>query len=70
MPSFEPALEMAPGSFATVDEVVKSAVKMRVRASQDRAEKQLRRLGIRARPVERRRAVSAVVATEEPPKAT
>ena len=67
MPSFEPALEMTPGSFATVDEVVKSAVKMRVRASQARAERQLRGLGIRARPVERRRAMSAVVASEEPP---
>lgn len=66
MPSFEPALEMAPGTFATVDEVVKTAVKMRVRASQARAAQQLRGLGVRARPVERRRAVSAVL--EEPPK--
>ena len=59
MPSFEPALEMTPGTFATVDEVVKTAVKMRIRATQQRAEKTLRGLGIRARPVERRRAVNA-----------
>ena len=60
LPSFEPALDPTPGGLPVVEEVVRGAIQMRVRASQARAERALRGMGIRARAVERRRAVSAV----------
>ncbi|MBX3234058.1 MAG: DUF58 domain-containing protein [Labilithrix sp.] len=66
MPSFEPALEGEPGALAPVEEVVRQAVKMRVRASQARAERALRSLGARARAVERRRALASA---DPPPEA-
>ena len=65
LPSFEQALDLEPGTAAPVEEIVRQAVKMRVRASHARAERALRSLGVRARAVERRR---AVVAHEEPEK--
>ncbi len=54
MPSFEPGLEskLPPGAPATVEEVVLEAVRLRVRASQSRAERAMRSLGIRARPID------------------
>jgi uncharacterized protein (DUF58 family) len=55
MPSFEPGLAPAPGGAPSVENVVLEAVRLRVRASQTRAERALRRLGVRARAVEVRR---------------
>jgi len=54
MPSFEPGLEskLPPGASATVEDVVLEAVRLRVRASQSRAERAMRSLGVRARPVD------------------
>jgi uncharacterized protein (DUF58 family) len=63
MPSFEPALETIPQHFPTVEDVVKSAVRLRVRASQARAERAMRVMGVRARGVDvRRRTTQWVVA--------
>jgi hypothetical protein len=53
MPSFERSLG-AHTEPTTVEEVVHDAVRLRVRASQARAERALRGLGIRARGVEPR----------------
>jgi uncharacterized protein (DUF58 family) len=55
MPSFEPGLASRPGNVVTVEDVVLEAVRLRVRASQTRAERAMRALGVRARPVEVRR---------------
>jgi uncharacterized protein (DUF58 family) len=69
LPSFEPALETKAGALSSVDEVVRGAVRLRVRASQTRAERAMRALGVRARGVEaRRRSVplEAVDATDAP----
>jgi hypothetical protein len=57
MPAFEPALEVATEGPATVEDVVRHAVRLRVRASQARAERAMRGMGIRARGVEQRRRV-------------
>lgn len=51
MPSFEPGLENQDGPVASVEDIVRDAVRMRVRASQARAERILRGLGVRARHV-------------------
>jgi uncharacterized protein (DUF58 family) len=55
MPSFEPALLSRPEGPATVEDVVLEAVRLRVRASQSRAERAMRSLGVRARHIEVRR---------------
>jgi uncharacterized protein (DUF58 family) len=48
MPSFEPSLEPSrPGQPETVEDVVREAVRLRVRASQSRAERALRGFGVR-----------------------
>jgi uncharacterized protein (DUF58 family) len=57
LPSFEPALETKAPNFATVEDVVRGAVRLRVRASQARAERAMRSLGVRPRAVEARRRV-------------
>ncbi|OJY31509.1 MAG: hypothetical protein BGO98_15875 [Myxococcales bacterium 68-20] len=63
MPAFEPALEVQTSEPLTVEDVVRNAVRMRVRASQSRAERVMRGMGVRARPIEvRRRAVSGPLA--------
>jgi hypothetical protein len=50
LPAFEPALD-GPGTNAqTVEEVVRGAVRLRVRASQARAERALRSMGVRSDP--------------------
>jgi uncharacterized protein (DUF58 family) len=54
MPAFEPALETGP-KMQTVEDVVRGAVRMRVRASQARAERAMRAMGVRAKPIEVRR---------------
>jgi uncharacterized protein (DUF58 family) len=55
MPSFEPSLEArVPGPAASVEEVVLEAVRLRVRASQSRAERAMRGLGVRPRAVSQR----------------
>lgn len=51
MPAFEPGLETGHAGDATVEDVVRGAVRLRVRASQARAERVLRGLGVRARHV-------------------
>lgn len=50
MPSFEPALDLKTEGPPTVEDVVRSAVRLRVRASQARAERALRGLGVRPEP--------------------
>lgn len=58
MPSFEPALEPSISEPPSVEDVVRGAVRLRVRASQLRAERAMRGMGVRPRAVEvRRRAV-------------
>ena len=54
MPAFEAGLTNR-GPTVTVEDAVVDAVRLRVRASQARAERGLRTLGVRARPVEVRR---------------
>lgn len=55
MPSFEPSLEArVPGLPTSVEDVVLDAVRLRVRASQSRAERAMRGLGVRARAVPQR----------------
>jgi uncharacterized protein (DUF58 family) len=61
MPAFEPGLqgrssrvEGSAGGGATVEDVVLEAVRLRVRASQSRAERAMRGLGVRPRPVAQR----------------
>jgi uncharacterized protein (DUF58 family) len=67
MPSFEPALEPTSRGVPTVEDVVRGAVRLRVRASQSRAERAMRGMGVRARPVEVRR--RATVAAQAEPTA-
>jgi uncharacterized protein (DUF58 family) len=55
MPSFEPGLALAAHGPTTVEDVVFDAVRIRVRASQARAERAMRLIGVRARHVEVRR---------------
>jgi uncharacterized protein (DUF58 family) len=55
MPSFEPGLAPRHDGGLTVEDVVLDAVRIRVRASQARAERAMRSLGVRARHVEVRR---------------
>jgi hypothetical protein len=55
MPSFEPALALAPHGVPTVEDVVFDAVRIRIRASQARAERVMRLFGVRARPVDHKR---------------
>lgn len=54
MPAFEPALEGAAPT--AVEDVVRGAVRLRVRASQARAERAMRGMGVRARDLRRRMA--------------
>jgi uncharacterized protein (DUF58 family) len=64
MPLFEPSLEArAAGAPATVEDVVLEAVRLRVRASQSRAERAMRGLGIRPRPVAQRAKSATVLVT-------
>ena len=49
MPAFEAALEATADGPEAVEDVVRDAVRLRVRASQSRAERALRGLGVRAR---------------------
>ena len=56
LPAFEPALMNEIEDAAGVEDVVKNAVRLRVRASQARAERALRAMGIKPRSVDRRRA--------------
>jgi len=67
MPAFEPGLEskLPVGAPPTVEDVVLEAVRLRVRASQSRAERAMRALGIRPRPVDARH---RTVAGAEVPK--
>ena len=55
MPSFEPGLTSHPSGPATVEDVVLEAVRIRVRASQSRAERAMRSLGVRPKNIEVRR---------------
>jgi hypothetical protein len=56
MPAFEPGLASHVHSgAATVEDVVLDAVRLRVRASQSRAERAMRAFGVRARPIELKR---------------
>jgi len=55
MPSFEPGLTSHPSGPPTVEDVVLDAVRIRVRASQSRAERAMRSLGVRPKNVEVRR---------------
>lgn len=55
LPAFEPALDVEAASIPTVEDVVRGAVKLRVRASQSRAERAMRALGVRPRGVEGRK---------------
>lgn len=55
MPSFEPGLMTHPSGPPTVEDVVLEAVRIRVRASQSRAERAMRSLGVRPKNVEVRR---------------
>jgi uncharacterized protein (DUF58 family) len=55
MPSFEPGLGARAPDETTVEDVVLQAVRLRVRASQARAERALRTVGVRARAVEIKR---------------
>ena len=55
MPSFEPGLTARPSGPTTVEDVVLEAVRIRVRASQSRAERAMRALGVRPKNVEVRR---------------
>jgi len=65
MPSFEPSLTTKGFTgVATVEDVVNEAVRLRVRASQSRAEKAMRALGVKAK-IEGKKAHSAA---PRPPK--
>ncbi len=52
MPAFEPALEIRSDGPATVEDVVRDAVQLRVRASQARAERAMRAMGVRPKAVQ------------------
>ncbi len=49
MPAFEPALTESSGGSASVEDVIRTAVRLRVRASQSRAERMMRRMGASVR---------------------
>ena len=67
MPAFEPALEASSSRTPTVEDVVRGAVRLRVRASQSRAERAMRGMGVRARPIDvRRRSVTGAAAVVHP----
>lgn len=68
MPAFEPSLEgHSPGVPANVEDVVLEAVRLRVRASQSRAERAMRGLGVRPRPVgQRAKSAAPAMATPSP----
>jgi uncharacterized protein (DUF58 family) len=72
MPAFEPGLEpSAPGLPSSVEDVVREAVRLRVRASQSRAERAMRGFGVRARPeVQRRSSLPPAPMMEEDPAQT
>lgn len=66
MPAFEPALEVRSEGPPTVEDVVRTAVQLRVRASQARAERAMRAMGVRAKAVQiRHRLEAAPVVSEE-----
>ncbi|MDB4940491.1 MAG: hypothetical protein JWP97_25 [Labilithrix sp.] len=64
MPRFEPGLALAAHGATTVEDVVFDAVRVRVRASQARAERAMRLLGVRSRGIEIRRQASSARAAE------
>ena len=55
MPALEVALQPRSEGMTTVEDVVRRAVRTRVHASQERAERALRRFGVRTRAVDMRR---------------
>jgi uncharacterized protein (DUF58 family) len=55
LPSFEPSLALAPAAGGSVADVVALAVRLRVRASQTRAERAMRGFGVRAKGIDPRR---------------
>jgi uncharacterized protein (DUF58 family) len=69
MPAFEPALEVMTEGPPTVEDVVRHAVRLRVRASQLRAEKVMRSMGVRPRAADHRRRAIDVAGppAENPP---
>lgn len=71
MPAFELALDSKAAASVSIEDVVRDAVRVRVRASQTRAERALRRLGVRPRAIDTRRhepRAAAVTAAEPPTK--
>lgn len=75
MPAFEPSLEGrsrgadgSPGVPANVEDVVLEAVRLRVRASQSRAERAMRGLGVRPRPVAQRARSPQLESSTTPPQ--
>jgi hypothetical protein len=71
LPSFEPALDLTMTGAATVADAVRGAVRLRVRASQMRAERAMRGMGTVPRAVEaRRRSAIAEPASETTPSNT
>ncbi len=67
MPSFEPGLAPANAAVPSVEDVVRDAVRMRVRASQARAERILRGLGVRARHVSQKGRPRPIPSLPPPP---
>ncbi len=68
LPSFEPSLVPPDAGPSEVQRAVFDAVRLRVRASQSRAERAMRGFGVRARPVDaRRQAPRIAAATSVPP---
>jgi hypothetical protein len=65
MPAFEPALEVMSEGPPTVEDVVRTAVRLRVRASQSRAERAMRAMGVRPRGIDPRRRAEPVAVSEE-----
>lgn len=59
MPALEVALLSRSDAVSTVEDVVRRAVRVRVHASQERAERALRRVGVRTRAVDVRRHLTA-----------
>lgn len=65
MPAFEPALDTDTSGPPTVEDVVRGAVRIRVRAAHARAERAMRSLGVRPRSIDvRRRANERPIADE------
>jgi uncharacterized protein (DUF58 family) len=65
MPAFEPALEVTHEGAPTVEDVVRQAVRLRVRASQARAERAMRAMGVRSRAIDVRRRAEPVAPPAE-----